>query len=164
VTRARAAAAAALAALAALASACVVDLPPPEPLPEGDVTEFARTVQPVLDLRCADPSCHARADRPLALYSKGRHRRDPARTFLDEPLDAEELAANARAVAAFALEIAPEDGPDGCLVLRKPLALAAGGCGHAGGEIFSSRDDREYRAVRAWLAALAFPDRLGAPP
>jgi hypothetical protein len=130
-----------------LAAACV-EPPPPDAIPEGDLESFAATVQPVLDARCADPTCHGRPERPLRTYSPGRFRADPARTFLDEPLDDAELAANARMVAAFAVDSADVDD---CLVLRKPLALAAGGCGHGGGEIFASRDDRELRALRAWL-------------
>lgn len=145
--------------LAFAAAGCVVEEPPPEALPDGDVAAFAEDVQPVVDRHCADPTCHGRPDRPLALYSPGRFRRDAARTYLIEPLSDEELAVNARSVAVFALD--PEalaDGLDGCLVLRKPLALAAGGCGHEGGEIFLTRDDRGYRALRGWLATVRIPE------
>jgi hypothetical protein len=140
--------------VAPLVASCALEPPPDEAVPVGDPDAFAREVQPVLDARCADPTCHGRPERPLAIYSPGRHRQDPARTFLVEPLTPEELEVNARVLAAFALEV--EDGVDSCLVLRKPLARAAGGCEHAGGEVFPGRDDREYRALRAWLAALRF--------
>lgn len=136
--------------LAALLAACMAE-PPPAPLPVGDMAAFAATVQPVLDLRCADPSCHGRVDRPLSVYSPGRFRRDPTRTFRLEPLDDDELAANARALAAFALEAGEVAR---CQVLCKPLAPGAGGCGHAGGVIFASRDEREFRALADWFAAL----------
>ncbi len=141
-------------------SACVVEPPPDEPVPAGDLEAFALTVQPVLDARCADPTCHGRSDRPLTLFSPGRYRLDPARTFLVEALAPAELEANARVLAAFALDPPLADDVDACLVLRKPLALTAGGCEHGGGEIFPGRDDREYRALRAWLSEL---DRGGAP-
>ncbi len=132
----------------AVLTGCVVDVGPPVPLPQGDVDAFRATVQPILALRCGDPTCHGRTDRPLEIYSAGRHRSDPSRVFLEEEVSAEEVAANARNVAAFALDAAS---PDQCAVLTKPLARAAGGQWHGGGEIFPSRDDREYRAVLAWL-------------
>jgi hypothetical protein len=122
-------------------------------VPRGDVEVFAADVQPVVDARCADPTCHGRPERPLSLYSPGRYRLDPARTFIAEPLTAEELEANARSMAAFAADVAP-GGVDLCLVLRKPLAVEMGGCGHEGGVAWTSRDDREYRAVRSWLGRL----------
>jgi len=141
--------------LPALFVGCVVEVGPPTPLPAGDLDVFAASVQPVLAVRCGDPTCHGRVDRPLEIYSAGRHRSDPTRVFLEEALTADELADNARNVAAFTLDVASAEE---CAVLRKPLALAAGGMWHGGGEIFPSRDDREYRAVLAWLTALQVPE------
>jgi hypothetical protein len=136
-------------------AACAVDPPDALPLPAGDLAVFATEAQPVLDRSCADGTCHGRADRPFAIYSPGRRRADPARTFLDEPLTDEELAANARSVDALALDPLLDGEPiDACRVLCKPLAVAAGGCGHVGGAIFDGRDDRGYRGVRAYLETL----------
>lgn len=134
---------------------CVVEAGPPTPLPQGDLDAFAANVQPIMASRCSDPTCHGRVDRPLEIYSIGRHRSDPTRVFVEETLTADELADNARNVAVFMLEAASVDE---CAVLVKPLARAAGGSWHGGGEIFPSRDDREYRAVRAWLGALRVPE------
>ena len=143
------------AALLTLGLAACAQSPAPEPLPAGDLGSFAETVQPVLDAHCADPSCHGRPERPLAIYSPLRYRLDPARRYLSEALTSQELAANLRSVEAFALA-AREAGLSaaGCGVLCKPLAERAGGCGHAGGAIFPSADDREYRALESWLAHL----------
>lgn len=139
--------------------ACALDPPPNEALPQGDATVFATSAQPVLDARCANPSCHADADRPLAIYSPGRRRADPARLHLLEPLTATELEANARALAAFALEpLADGRSIDDCLVLCKPLAVTAGGCGHVVGEIFGATDERDYQGLRAFLATLVVPE------
>jgi hypothetical protein len=133
-------------------------LPDPEPMPVGDAATFAATVQPVVDERCATPSCHGRPERPLSLFSPLHYRRDPARTFLDEPLDADELDANVRRTCAFTLDLLREhEAVDACLVLRKPLAVAAGGARHEGGEIFRAVDDRDYRTLRAWLATVQLP-------
>lgn len=138
--------------------ACAVDPPAPVPMPDGDLAVFAAEAQPVLDRACADPGCHGNAERPLALYSPGRRRADPVRTFLDEPLDDAELLANARAVAAFALDPMLDGAPlDECLVLRKPLAVAAGGAGHEGGAVFDGRDDDGYLGLRAFLTTLVIP-------
>jgi hypothetical protein len=144
----------------ALFVAACVEEPAPLPLPEGDPALFAARAEPVLEARCADPGCHARRERPFALYAPGRHRADPARLYLDEPLTAEELAANRRAVDAFALApLAAGEPLAACLVVRKPLAVAAGGAGHEGGEIFMSTDDPGYLALAAYLATV----RMGAP-
>jgi hypothetical protein len=131
----------------------------------GDAATFASAVQPVYDARCADPSCHGRADRPLAIYSPTRFRRDPARTFIRESLDPEEIATNVRATAAFALDAVEAGGTvDDSLVLRKPLPEEAGGAQHGGGVVFSSQSDREWRALRDWGRALASgPPDGGAP-
>ncbi len=146
-------------ALALALAACAVEPGPPRGLPEGDLGVFAAEAQPVLDRHCADPGCHGRPERPFAIYSPGRHRADPERRFLAEPLSEAELAANARTVAAFALEPLLAGAPvDDCLVLRKPLALGAGGCGHEGGASFRGTDDRDYRALRSFLVTLRLPE------
>lgn len=128
------------------------------PLPVGDPAVFAARAQPVLDRRCAAP-CHAQPDRPLTIYSPGHRRADPARLHFDEPLTADELAANARALAGFALDPLTAGEPiTSCLVLCKPLSVAAGGCGHLVGPVFASADDRDYRGLRAYLDTLVLPE------
>ncbi len=146
-------------ALVALGGACALDAPPPVPLPQGDAQVFAAHAQPALDARCAEPSCHADARRPFAIYSPGRRRADPARLHLIEPLDDDELEANALAVAALALEPLAAGAPlSGCLVLCKPLAVPAGGCGHVVGPVFAAPDERHYQDLRAYLETLAWEE------
>jgi len=140
-------------------AACALAPPPPVPLPVGDEEVLASLAQPALDRRCADASCHANPDRPFAVYSPGRRRADPARLHLLEPLTPDELAANARAIAALALEpLAAGEPVDTCLVLCKPLAVSAGGCGHVVGEVFAGTDERDYQALRTYLDTLALPE------
>ena len=86
-----------------LATACAGPASGSEPLPNGDLARFVEEVQPYLTRDCASGGCHGRAERPYALFAPGQYRRDPARTHLDEPLDAIELDANARRTAAFAI-------------------------------------------------------------
>ncbi|MBK7076610.1 MAG: hypothetical protein IPH44_30390 [Myxococcales bacterium] len=138
---------------------CAVEPPPPVALPVGDPAVFAALAEPVLERRCADASCHADADRAFALYSPGRRRADPARQFLHEPLTPDELAANARVVAGFALEPLRTGEPiDACPVLCKPLAVGAGGCGHGPGALFRGADERDYQGLRAYVATLTLPE------
>lgn len=149
----------AAAAIAALVGGCALEPPAPVGLPVGDAAVFAAQAEPVLERRCADASCHADADRAFALYSPGRRRADPERLFLREPLTADELAANARAVAGFALDpLRAGTSLDACLVLCKPLAVAAGGCGHVPGALFVGVDERDYQALRGYLATLRLPE------
>jgi hypothetical protein len=117
----------------------------------GPLDRFEVAVEPVLEQRCAQGGCHGRADRPFTLYAPGAYRADPSRVNLAEPLEAEELATNALRVAALASSTDPE----ASLVLRKPLALSAGGLHHGGGDVFVDRTDRDYRAIRDWLASCA---------
>lgn len=113
----------------------------------GSLERFETDVQPRLVERCAAGSCHGRAERPLALYAPGALRKDPARVFLDEPLDADEIDENALRVAAFAAGSAAEDS----VLLCKPLAQRAGGCAHEGGAVFADKRDPDYRSLLAWL-------------
>ncbi|MBK7194826.1 MAG: hypothetical protein IPH80_20290 [Myxococcales bacterium] len=143
----------------AIVAGCALEPPPPVPLPVGDAAVFVAQAEPVLERHCADASCHADADRAFALYSPGRRRADPERQFLHEPLTADELAANARAVAGFALDpLHAGTAIDACLVLCKPLAVTAGGCGHVPGPLFTGADERDYQALRAYLATLRLPE------
>lgn len=134
--------------LAVLALGCDGPAPGGRPIVVAELGRFAREVEPQLERRCAQGSCHGRADRPFSLYAPGALRRDPARTYLDEPIGADELAANAERVAAFAV-----DGGSlaDCLVLRKPLAVSAGGVWHGGGDVFEDASDPAYEAIRDWL-------------
>lgn len=136
-----------------LATACAGPASGSEPLPNGDLARFVEEVQPYLTRDCASGGCHGRAERPYALFAPGQYRRDPARTHLDEPLDAIELDANARRTAAFAIGVAPHD----ALVVRKPLALRRGGVWHGGGEVWTDPDDQGCAALIAWLASAAVP-------
>lgn len=116
-------------------------------LPVGDDAFFRERVSPHLESRCASAGCHGRPERPLSLYARGQHRADPSRAFLDEPLSDEELTENARRVAAFALGRSARDS----LAVQKPLAIAAGGVAHGGGDVFLDASDEGCRALIAWL-------------
>lgn len=128
-------------------------------VPVLDEAVYEAEVQPILVARCGNPTCHGRPERPFSIYGPERYREDPARTFLQEPLTDDEVAANYARACAFSLGI---DAPTECLLLRKPLAVTAGGAGHVGGELWASPDDPEYRTVEAWLATARAADPGGA--
>lgn len=132
-------------AIGSMLAACDLDPAAPERLFMPELADFAARAQPVLAARCATPSCHGRADRPLALYAPGFHRRDPRDLHRELPLDEDELRLNLMRVMAF---VTPQ--VDRCELLTKPLADAAGGIAHAGGTQFADTSDWDYRALRAW--------------
>ena len=125
-----------------------------EPLAMADLETFEARVEPHLEARCSLGGCHGRAERPLALYAPGAYRADPERTYLDEPLDAFELLENARRISAFAGDLRAAD----TLVIRKPLAIEAGGVWHGGGSVFVDDTDPSCRALVGWLDSRTIPD------
>jgi hypothetical protein len=91
--------------------------------------EFSDAVQPVL-AACSAGSCHGapQSDFYISCGANERQRAfnfSQARAFVDEPVDNTQI-------------------------LQVPLAVAAGGNFHTGGEHFASREDAGYLAVRAW--------------
>ncbi|MCC6876171.1 MAG: hypothetical protein IT378_17820 [Sandaracinaceae bacterium] len=127
-------------------------------IPLASLEVYERSVQPHVAERCGSGGCHGREERPLALYTPGAYRADPARVFLDEPLTAWELRENARRLSAMALGVRAERS----VVVLKPLALEAGGLWHGGGDVFTELDDPACRVLSAWLDARTSAD-AGAP-
>ncbi len=117
--------------------------------PETDLDRYVAMVQPILEARCANPTCHGDAGRPLALYAPRLYRLDEERTWLDEPLTDEELELNHRRARAFLSEPVEES-----QLLRKPLDEDAGGAWHDGGVQFADASEPEFLAVLAWVTGL----------
>ena len=46
-------------------------------------------------------------------------------------------------------------------ILRVPLAVAAGGRGHTGGDQFASTSDKDYTTIRAWATGIGMQDFAG---
>lgn len=111
------------------------------------IAVFEAEVQPATLSRCGSGGCHGRAERPLALWVPGTLRRDPARTYLDEPLDDDETRENAARLVAFA-DLSPRATS---LLVCKPLSPEEGGCSHGGGTVFVDRSDSLCRAMERWL-------------
>ncbi len=133
----------------ATAPGCIVGPGDAVPLPLGDPDVFADDVQPVIEVGCANPSCHGSADRPLETFARFQHRLDPSRVHLDEPLSAGARTLNQVAAAAF---LVGYDDPERSPLLTKPLAPTAGGADHAGGVIFGDPWEPGYTALHGWAA------------
>ncbi|HTE56684.1 MAG TPA: hypothetical protein VK698_37785 [Kofleriaceae bacterium] len=134
------------AALALGSAACAYDDPGMVPLDQLDQQAFTRDVQPIFEARCATLDCHGVEGRPLRLYAEtGLRLRDDLR---DLPMTDEEVIANVRSAEG----VDPGARPDLNLILRKPLAEAAGGVQHEGGDLWLSRDEPQAACVVAWLA------------
>lgn len=113
------------------------------PAPALDEEMFRVDVEPTLEAQCANPSCHGRPERPLALYAPHRFRADPTRLFLDEPITEDELRHNYERSCAFAADLSSAEES---LLWRKPLGLT-----YHGGGVTLSEHDPEARRIQTWL-------------
>lgn len=136
--------------------ACVDGLGPATPMPPASYSQFVTEVQPVLADRCAAPSCHGDASRPLEVFAPRRHRLDPAATFLALPLTDDELWHNYLGACAFLVDVID---PAGCELLTKALSPSFGGAEHEGGVIFADPSDRGYDALRRWVVGALAEER-----
>jgi hypothetical protein len=114
-------------------------VPPSAP----DVVGFGE-LQPWLEARCATLDCHGDPGRPLRLFSETGLRAPGVSR--DATLTAEELEDN-----AWSLFGVDDASADRHLAVTKPLARAAGGVHHVGGDVWTSRDDPAYRCLVGWL-------------
>lgn len=137
----------ALACVAVLAGCAGPSATETDPLPMADAAYYEAHVQVVVGYGCGSLDCHGDPGRPLRLYARdGLRLRAELR---GEELTAEEAALNAQAF--LGIDPAPS-AIDAHVALLKPLAEAAGGLPHVGGDVWESRDDDAYRCVYGWLA------------
>ncbi len=131
-----------VAVLALLACASCLDAPAPQDLPRAELAPFVDQAQPVLEARCANPSCHGTGERPLAVFAVRRYRLDAGDTHVDAPLTDEELRLNLLRAALFTVDV-PHARDS--LLLVKPLS------GHADVDVFTSAEEYDYRRLEAWV-------------
>ncbi len=114
----------------------------------GELADFAAYVQPVLRVGCASLDCHGNAGRPLRLYARNGLRQ----VATSRGQDATDAEMTANMIAIAGLDPAAADIEDH-LLLRKPLAVEAGGLHHVGGDLWLDQNDGVYRCLHAWLRA-----------
>jgi hypothetical protein len=113
----------------------------------------------VLERRCAATICHGVA--PGA--EEAGEAIDRTTRFLLDVDAAGRLADLDAAYDAARRRINTVERPEFSTLLRKPLALAAGGLPHEGGHPFGDRDHVDFQTLRAWIAAESGGGE-GAPP
>lgn len=138
-------------------ASCAAPPPEAEPMPSADRMRFDNEIQPLLLRDCGFTACHGSSARFFQVFGPGHGRLSPDTRSVD-PITADELTHSfTRALSMFD----PTDRERSPL-LRKPLALAAGGTGHEGTDllgrnVYQSKDDPSYRLLHAWVTQ-------GAPP
>lgn len=127
-------------------------------IPAADAASFRSTVYPILLADCGFPACHGDPRRFFSVFGPGRTRLDPATAPYDPPTP-DELAQSYTRTRSMLLGA---DGVRRSLLLRKPLAIDAGGAGHAGDDpwgasLYASKEDPRFRALFFWATAEAAP-------
>ena len=127
----------------------------------GDVTElsvatpnrmqFDQEVYPVLLRDCAFHACHGSSERFFQVFGPGRGRLAPETQPLD-PATALELTHSYERARSMLNTTALRDS----LLLRKPLAVSAGGTGHEGADdlgrnVYQSTLEPGYVALARWV-------------
>lgn len=129
--------------------------------PKRDFMAFQREVYPVLLRDCGFPACHGDTERFFRVYGPGRVRL-PGETVnpaaLDQPTGDELSVSYSLAQSMIDLEEAGNS-----QLLRKPLAVEAGGSGHFGvdqydRDVYRTEQDAGYLAIARWVFS-ADPNR-----
>lgn len=128
-----------------------------------DFKLFQREVYPVLLRDCGFPACHGAKDRFFRVWGPGRSRLPTGDGTLPEAFD---LPTGDELSTSYALAQSMIDGahPAKSLLLRKPLAVAAGGAGHLGvdgygRDIYRTQEDTGFLTIARWV----YTDPAAAP-
>lgn len=132
--------------VAVVLSACQGPQAEPVAVEALDVAVYRDQVAPYVGPRCGTLDCHGVGGRPLRIYAENGLRLSAE--LRGEPIADLELELDAESFAG----ISPGEAVEDQLSLRKPLATAAGGYGHVGGDIWRDTDDPGYLCLEAWLA------------
>jgi len=122
-------------------------------LPDVDYGFFVKSVQPILERRCAHFACHGSLDRSYQVYAEARLREIPDPRPLTEavrPLTETELERNFRMTAGLLYGLSD---PEDSLLFSKPLENGTrhGGSTIFGGpDVFLGREDVDYQTLLEW--------------
>jgi hypothetical protein len=117
--------------------------------------QFRTEVYPVLLRDCGFPGCHGEPERFLRVLGPGRNRLPNDDGTLPEPFDLP-TAKEQELTFQLALSMIDESQLEDSLLLRKPLAVEAGGYGHLGGDrygrnVYRTTQDPGYVAIARWV-------------
>ena len=106
---------------------------------------------------CGFPACHGAKERFFRVWGPGRSRLPNDMGVIPEAFDlptGDELSAS----YSLALSMIDEQHPVASLLLRKPLAIAAGGAGHLGvdgygRDVYRTAEDSGFLAIARWVHA-----------
>jgi hypothetical protein len=122
-----------------------------------DFKLFQREVYPVLLRDCGFPACHGAKERFFRVWGPGRSRLATDNGSLPEAFD---LPTGDELSGSYSLALSMIDGahPAKSLLLRKPLAVAAGGAGHLGvdgygRDIYRTQEDTGFLTIARWVYA-----------
>ncbi|MFI5306527.1 MAG: hypothetical protein ACHQ53_04190 [Polyangiales bacterium] len=123
--------------------------------PSRGFQQFQTQVLPVMLRDCAFSTCHGSPQRFLQVWGPGRVRLDPMTREFDN-LTADEATRGYQ----LALSMIDPDDPSRSLLLRKPLAVEAGGAGHRGEDkfgrnLYRSVNDQGYLVIARWVLGRA---------
>ncbi len=127
-------------------------------VPSPNPVAFRTKVYPILLADCGFPACHGDPRRFFTVFGPGRTRLN-ATTGPFDPATADELAQTYTRARSMLLS---PDGVRRSPLLRKPLAVAAGGAGHRGDDlwgasVFASKSDPRFQTLFFWATEQASP-------
>ena len=117
--------------------------------------EFQREVYPVLLRDCGFPSCHGDTRRFFRIYGPGRVRLPNDQGEMPTPFDSPTGDEISLSYSLAQSMIDPAE-PGKSSLLRKPLAVAAGGAGHLGvdsydRDVYRTAQDSGYVTLARWV-------------
>jgi hypothetical protein len=123
--------------------------------PRRAFAPFAADVYEVMLRDCGFPNCHGAPERFFRVYGPGRTRLPGADGMLPEPFDTptvEEQSLTFQLALSMINEHDLADSP----ILRKPLAVEAGGYGHLGvdsygRDVYRTTQDTGYVKIARWV-------------
>lgn len=117
--------------------------------------QFRTEVYPVLLRDCGFPACHGAPERFLRVLGPGRNRLTNADGTVPEAFDTP-TAREQELTFQLALSMIDENDVEDSLLLRKPLAVEAGGYGHLGADsygrdVYRTMQDAGYVKIARWV-------------
>ncbi len=119
---------------------------PPTDLELGDEASFSANVQAYIGAGCGSLACHGDLGRAFRIHAELGLRLTPQ--LREQPISSGEILSNLASIAALSPRSIPASEH---LILKKGLAIQAGGFAHEGDDIWPDTDDPGYLCVLAWL-------------